>query len=278
MADSEAARPDHLHGALSERADAAGFERGQVTHALTAKTGVGAPAARKPDHIAIIMDGNGRWAAARRLPRVAGHRAGAQAVRRCIKAAIAHDVRWLTLYAFSSENWRRPADEVTDLTVLLRHYLRSEIAELHREGVRLRVIGEHERFGPEIRAELEAAERLTAGNSRLTMIVALSYGARAEILQAARRIAEAAMAGRLDPDRLDEAGFARYLSTADIPDPDLVIRTSGECRLSNFLLWQSAYAELVFLDVLWPDFEASHFVDALLVFNQRERRFGARPG
>ncbi len=236
------------------------------------------PGPRHPEHVAVIMDGNGRWAAARRLPRVAGHRAGAQAVRRCIKAAMQNKVRWLTLYAFSSENWRRPADEVTDLTGLLRHYLRSEIAELHREGVCVRVIGERERFGLEVRAELDAAERLTAGNSRLTLVVALSYGARAEILQAAVRIAEAAKAGTLDPATLGEAGFARFLSTADIPDPDLVIRTSGECRLSNFLLWQSAYAELVFLDVLWPDFDSRHFADALAAFNQRERRFGARPG
>ncbi len=233
---------------------------------------------RRPDHVAIIMDGNGRWAAGRRLPRVAGHRAGAQAVRRCIRAAIENKVRWLTLYAFSSENWRRPADEVTDLTALLRHYLRSEIAELHREGVRVRVIGEHERFGPEIRAELDTAERLTAANTRLTLIVALSYGARAEILQAARRVALAAQAGALQPDALDEAGFARYLSTDGIPDPDLVIRTSGECRLSNFLLWQSAYAELVFLDVLWPDFDARHLVQAIEEFTRRERRYGARPG
>ena len=233
---------------------------------------------RHPDHVAVIMDGNGRWAAARRLPRVAGHRAGAQAVRRCIQAAIEHKVRWLTLYAFSSENWRRPAEEITDLTGLLRHYLRSEIAELHREGVRVRIIGEHERFGPDVRAELEAAERLTAGNTRLTMIVALSYGARAEILQAAVRIAEAAKAGTLDPSRLGEADFAGFLSTTGIPDPDLVIRTSGECRLSNFLLWQSAYSELVFLDVLWPDFDRRHFAEALAVFNRRERRFGARPG
>ena len=231
-----------------------------------------------PRHVAVIMDGNGRWAAARRLPRIAGHRAGSQAVKRCITAAIDNGVRWLTLYAFSSENWRRPADEVTDLTGLLRHYVRSEIAELHREGVRLRVIGEHERFGPEIRSELEAAERLTQGNTRLTMVVALSYGARAEILQASLRIAEAIKAGTLDPSQLDEAGFASFLSTSDIPDPDLVIRTSGECRLSNFLLWQSAYAELVFLDVLWPDFDASHFAGALDAFNRRERRYGARPG
>ncbi len=288
MPDPQPKRPADLHGERPDRAAAepVPFERvpakrdraaGEVAGPVTGP-GAGLAASRNPDHVAIIMDGNGRWAAARRMPRLAGHRAGAQAVRRCIKAAIAHDVRWLTLYAFSSENWGRPAEEVTDLTLLLRHYLRSEIAELHREGVRLRVIGEHARFGPEIRAELEAAQRLTAGNVRLTLTVALSYGGRAEIVHAARRIAEAALAGRLDPAALDEAGFARHLSTADVPDPDLVIRTSGECRLSNFLLWQSAYAELVFLDVLWPDFEASHFADALAAFNRRERRFGARPG
>ncbi|MCQ8240270.1 polyprenyl diphosphate synthase [Acetobacteraceae bacterium KSS12] len=223
------------------------------------------------------MDGNGRWAAARRLPRVAGHRAGAQAVRRCVEAAIDNKVGWLTLYAFSSENWRRPPEEIVDLTALLRHYLRSEINELHRQGVRLRVIGERERFGPQIEAELEAAERRTAGNTRLNLIIALSYGGRSEILRAARRIAEAARDGSLDPAALEEEDFARFLATAEIPDPDLVIRTSGECRLSNFLLWQSAYAELVFLDVLWPDFGSAHFGGAIAEFNRRQRRFGARP-
>ncbi|WP_422862827.1 isoprenyl transferase [Endosaccharibacter trunci] len=232
----------------------------------------------RPTHVAIIMDGNGRWAARKRLPRVAGHRAGAQAVRRCIQAAIEHGIPWLTLYAFSSENWRRPAEEVTDLTGLLRHYLRSEIAELHREGVRVRVIGEHARFGPDVRAELDAAERLTRGNTRLTLVIALSYGARGEIVTAARRIAEAVRDGKLSPDSIDEESFARFLATDGVPDPDMVIRTSGECRLSNFLLWQSAYAELVFQDVLWPDFDRQHFADALSVFTSRERRFGARPG
>ncbi|WP_422919219.1 polyprenyl diphosphate synthase [Rhizosaccharibacter radicis] len=230
-----------------------------------------------PRHVALIMDGNGRWAAARRLPRVAGHRAGAQAVRRCVEAAIDNKVGWLTLYAFSSENWRRPPEEIVDLTALLRHYLRSEINELHRQGVRLRVIGERERFGPQIEAELEAAERRTAGNTRLNLIIALSYGGRSEILRAARRIAEAARDGSLDPAALEEEDFARFLATAEIPDPDLVIRTSGECRLSNFLLWQSAYAELVFLDVLWPDFGSAHFGGAIAEFNRRQRRFGARP-
>lgn len=231
-----------------------------------------------PRHVAIIMDGNGRWAQARLLPRVAGHRAGAQAVRRSIEAAIRNGVSWLTLFAFSSENWRRPEEEVRDLTALLRHYLRNEIEELHREQVRLRVIGERRRFEPDIIAELERAEHRTAANGRLNLTIALSYGGRADIVEAARRLARAARDGELDPEAIDEAGFGGALSTAGIPDPDLVLRTSGERRLSNFLLWQSAYAELVFLDVLWPDFSEQHFASALAEYARRERRFGARPG
>ena len=223
------------------------------------------------------MDGNGRWAAARGLPRVAGHRAGAQAVRGIVEAAIRHGVGWITLYAFSSENWRRPAGEVHDLTGLLRHYLRSEVRELQREGVRLRFIGDRDRFEPDIVAELTRAEAETAGNARLNLTLALSYGARGEIVAAARAVARAAQQGRLDPDSLDEAGFAALLSTAAMPDPDLIIRTSGEQRLSNFLLWQSAYAELLFLDVLWPDFRPEHFAEAIAEYARRERRFGARP-
>ncbi len=231
-----------------------------------------------PAHVAIIMDGNGRWASRRALPKVAGHRAGVEAVRRTIRCAMEAGVGWLTLYAFSSENWRRPAGEVSDLTGLLRHFLRNEVAELDQAGVRLRVIGDRARFDRDIQVELEAAERRTAGNAKLTLVVALSYGGRAEIVAAARAVVEAALAGRLDPAALTEDGFAGLLSTAGIPDPDLIIRTSGEQRLSNFLLWQSAYAELVFLDVLWPDFAAAHFDEALAEFNRRERRFGARPG
>jgi undecaprenyl diphosphate synthase len=231
-----------------------------------------------PTHVAIIMDGNGRWAASRRLPKIAGHREGASAVRRTIKAAIESGVAWLTIYAFSSENWRRPAGEVLDLTGLLRHYLRNEIAELKANGVRLRIIGDRTRFDPDIQSDLVAAEQDTAANDRLNLTVALSYGARAEIAAAARAAAEAVVAGRLDPARLDEAAFAGFLTTAGMPDPDLIIRTSGEQRLSNFLLWQGAYAELVFLDVLWPDFNAEHFGAALAEYARRERRFGARPG
>jgi len=236
-----------------------------------------APADTPPCHVAVIMDGNGRWAAARGLPRVAGHRAGAQAVRRIVESAIKHGIGWITLYAFSSENWRRPAGEVLDLTGLLRHYLRNEVAELKGEGVRLRFIGDRDRFEPDIVADLAQAEADTAANSRLNLTLALSYGGRAEIVAATRAAARAVAEGRLDPEAIDEANFAGLLSTAAMPDPDLIIRTSGEQRLSNFLLWQSAYAELLFLDVLWPDFGPAHFAEAMAEYARRERRFGARP-
>ena len=231
-----------------------------------------------PEHVAIIMDGNGRWATARSLPRVAGHRAGAQAVRRTIEAAANAGVSWLTLYAFSSENWRRPLDEILDLTGLLRHYIRQELAEMSRNGVRVRIIGDRTRFDAETRAELDRAERSTIGSSRLNLNIALSYGARDEIVSAARAAAEAARRGEIEPDAINEASFERFLSTAGMPDPDLMIRTSGEQRLSNFLLWQSAYSELVFMDVLWPDFGPGHFTQALAEFAGRERRYGARSG
>jgi undecaprenyl diphosphate synthase len=230
-----------------------------------------------PVHVAIIMDGNGRWAAARHLPRVAGHRAGAQAVRRTIEAAIRRGVAWLTIYAFSSENWSRSDDEVADLTTLLRHYLRHEVAELHRERVRLRAIGDRARFGAEVTRELAEAEKLTEGNTRLNLTVALSYGGRSEIVAAARAVAEAARSGTLDPAALSEERFSAFLFTAGMPDPDLVIRTSGERRVSNFLLWQAAYAEYLFPEVLWPDFSAVHFDAALADFAARDRRYGARP-
>jgi len=229
-----------------------------------------------PAHVAIIMDGNGRWAKSRGLPRVAGHREGSRAVRRAVESAIQSGVSWLTIYAFSSENWRRPAGEIMDLTGLLRRYLRSEIAELKQSGVRLRFIGDRTRFDSDIQVDLVAAERETATNARLNLTIALSYGARAEIAAAARAALEAVRDGCLDADALDEEVFARFLATAGMPDPDLIIRTSGEQRLSNFLLWQAAYAELVFLDVLWPDFDEAHFTAALKEFARRERRFGAR--
>jgi undecaprenyl diphosphate synthase len=229
-----------------------------------------------PDHVAIIMDGNGRWAKSRGLPRIAGHREGSRAVRRVVEAAIRSGVSWLTIYAFSSENWRRPAGEILDLTGLLRRYLRSEIDELKESGVRLRFIGDRCRFDADIQTDLSAAERDTAANSRLNLTIALSYGARAEIAAAARAALEAVREGGLDAGDLGEEMFARFLATAGMPDPDLIIRTSGEQRLSNFLLWQAAYAELVFLDVLWPDFDQGHFNLALEEFARRERRFGAR--
>ncbi|MDE8342691.1 MAG: polyprenyl diphosphate synthase [Acidocella sp.] len=226
-----------------------------------------------PRHVAIIMDGNGRWAAARGLPRAIGHREGTKAVRRTIEAAIDQGVQYLTLFAFSSENWQRPPEEVTDLTGLLRHYLRNELNELHENGVRLVVIGERDRFGPNLAAELAQAETRTAANTKLILVMALSYGGRADIVDAAKR----ALASGFTPDELSEAKFASLLATDGIPDPDLLIRTSGEERISNFLLWQTAYAELYFTDVLWPDFEAADFTKALAEFARRERRFGARP-
>jgi undecaprenyl diphosphate synthase len=231
-----------------------------------------------PAHVAIIMDGNGRWAKARGLPRVAGHRRGGEAVRRAVIAAAELGISYLTLFGFSSENWKRPAHEVDDLMTLLRHYLRGEVAELHRNNVRVRVIGDRERLAPDIVTLIDNTEALTAGNTGLRLSVALSYGGRAEIAGAARRIAEAAMAGLLRPDQIDETVFARYLLTADMPDPDLVIRTSGEQRLSNFLLWQTAYSEFVFIDTLWPDFTKTDLERALSEFHGRERRYGATAG
>ncbi|HYI84098.1 MAG TPA: polyprenyl diphosphate synthase [Acetobacteraceae bacterium] len=237
-----------------------------------------APPGAAPRHVAIIMDGNRRWAQARGLPVALGHKAGAEAARRATEAAVEQGVEWLTLFAFSSENWLRPAEEVTALMGLLRFYLRSEVASLAREGVRLRVIGERSRFNADIVREMERAEAITAGGTRLNLTVAMSYGARDEILAAARAVAAAAAAGSLDPAALDEAAFASRLSTAEMPDPDLIIRTSGEQRLSNFLLWQAAYAEFVFQDVFWPDFAARHLADAIQQYGQRERRYGARAG
>jgi undecaprenyl diphosphate synthase len=231
-----------------------------------------------PRHVAIIMDGNGRWAKARGLPRIAGHRRGAEAVRRTVSAAPDLGIEYLTLYGFSSENWKRPRDEVTDLMSLLRIYLHGEIAELHRKGVRFRVIGDRAKLPADIVTLIDKAEALTLENKRLTLSVALSYGGRAEIVLAARRIADAVVAGELLPADIDEACFARFLLTAGIPDPDLLIRTSGEQRISNFLLWQSAYAELVFTDTLWPDFDRSDLENALRDYQGRERRYGASFG
>jgi undecaprenyl diphosphate synthase len=229
-----------------------------------------------PRHIAIIMDGNGRWAAKRGQPRAAGHKAGAEAVRRAMQAAVDNGVEVLTLYAFSSENWKRSSEEIADLTGLMRFYLERELATLDKEGVKLRLIGDYSAFGPDLVTRLERAVEHTAGNARLTLVVALNYGSRAEIAAAARALAIKAAAGTLDPAQIDEAAFAAELQTHDLPELDLLIRTSGEVRLSNFLLWQAAYAELIFLDKLWPDFSEADLVEAIDRFTVRERRFGGR--
>jgi undecaprenyl diphosphate synthase len=242
-----------------------------------AAPGVSRPA-RLPVHLGIIMDGNRRWAEARGLPRGLGHQAGGEAARRAVEAVAEAGIPWLTLFAFSSENWSRPAEEVRDLTALMRLYLRTEVASLVKNGVRLRVIGERERFGAETVRAIADAEAATAGGTRLNLNVAVSYGGRAEIAAAARAVAAKVAAGVIRPEQVDEAMLAAHLSTAGMPDPDLIIRTSGEQRLSNFLLWQSAYAEFLFLDVLWPDFAAEHLGLALDAFGRRERRYGLRTG
>ncbi len=227
-----------------------------------------------PLHIAIIMDGNGRWAKQRLLPRTMGHRAGIEAVRRTIKACRDLPISHLTLYSFSAENWRRPITEIDELMKLLRFYLRSELATLHQEGVRIRIIGDRRKLPADITDMIQHAESLTENNTRLTLTLALSYGGRQEIAAAARGIAKAVASGQLHPDAVDEHIVQSFLYTGGMPDPDLVIRTSGEQRISNFLLWQSAYAEFVFLDVLWPDFDANHLTAAISEFQRRERRFG----
>lgn len=229
-----------------------------------------------PRHVAIIMDGNGRWAKQRGLPRVAGHRAGAEAVRRALQAAADQGVEVLTIYAFSSENWRRSEEEISDLTALMRFYLERELKTLEKERVRLKLIGDYSAFGPELVERLERAVERTANNTRLTLVIALNYGSRAEIAAAARKLATKVAAGDLQPSEIDEDAIEGELQTRDLPELDLLIRTSGEVRLSNFLLWQAAYAELLFLDILWPDFDERTFADVLERFASRQRRFGGR--
>ncbi len=229
---------------------------------------------RGAEHVAIIMDGNGRWAQARGLPRFEGHRRGVEAVRRSVRAAIEFGIPYLTIYSFSSENWSRPPDEVAMLMGLLKRYIRNDLADLHRSDVRVRVIGQRVGLAPDIAGLLDEAETLTASNRGLTLIVAFNYGARQEIVEAARRLAREAASGRLDPEAIDADLFSARLGAAEIPDPDLIIRTSGEQRLSNFLLWQAAYAELVFLPIHWPDFDQAAFAAALEEFAARERRYG----
>jgi undecaprenyl diphosphate synthase len=222
------------------------------------------------------MDGNGRWAEAHRLPKAAGHRQGAEAARKVLRAAGEAGVECLTLYAFSSENWRRPKDEISDLMGLLRFYIGRELDALHREGIRLKILGDHSAFPAETAKMVDLAVERTAGNSRMTLAIALNYGSRAELAKAARRIAQRAAAGEIAPGEVDEALIEESLDTAGLPPLDLVIRTSGERRLSNFLLWQAAYAELLFVDTLWPDFEGDALRAALADFAGRERRFGGR--
>jgi len=220
------------------------------------------------------MDGNGRWATQRGLPRAQGHRAGVEALRRTVRAAGEIGIRYLTIYSFSSENWSRPKSEVLDLMALLRRFIRKDLAELHENDVRVRIIGRRDDLDADIHALLTEAEELTKDNGGLTLVVAFNYGARAEILQAARALAQEVAAGTLDAAAIDEACFERHLDTAGIPDPDLLIRTSGEQRISNFLLWQCAYTEFVFQPVYWPDFGKAELAAAIEEFRTRERRFG----
>jgi len=231
-----------------------------------------------PTHVAIIMDGNGRWAKTRGLPRIAGHRRGADAVRNTVVASRELGISYLTLYAFSSENWKRPPAEVDDLMGLLRLYLRRELAELNENGVRVRVIGDRSQLAPDIISLIDHAEATTRSNTGLTLVIAINYGSHNEIVTACQRIAAEVEAGTLSAASVTEDLFRRYLQTADIPDPDLLIRTSGEQRLSNFLLWQAAYAELVFTDTLWPDFCKQNLEEAVNEYHRRERRFGASSG
>jgi len=235
---------------------------------------VGTWPGRVPRHVGIIMDGNGRWAARRGLPRLEGHRRGVEALRATVRAAIDFGLDYLTVYSFSSENWSRPVEEISDLMGLLKLFIRNDLAELASAGVRIKVIGTRANLKPDILALLEEAEASTAANSGLNLVVAFNYGGRQEIAAAARLIAEKVAAGTLDPAKIDADFFARHLDTAGIPDPDLIIRTSGEQRLSNFLMWQAAYSEFVFLPIHWPDFDRTALAAALEEFSARERRFG----
>ena len=227
-----------------------------------------------PRHVAIIMDGNGRWAAARGLPRGEGHRRGVEALRRTVRAAGDLGIGILTIFSFSAENWSRPPSEIRELMGLLRRFIRNDLADLHRNGVQVRVIGDRDDLAPDIRDLLEEAEDLTKGNDKLTLVVAFNYGARQEIARAAQRLAAEAVAGRIAVADVTADKLATYLDAPDLPDPDLIIRTSGEQRLSNFLLWQAAYSELVFVPVYWPDFDRAALEQAIVEFRGRERRFG----
>ena len=227
-----------------------------------------------PRHVAIIMDGNGRWAAAHGLPRVEGHRRGVEALRRTVRAAGDLGISVLTIFSFSSENWSRPPSEIRDLMGLLRRFIRNDLADLHKNNVRVRIIGERDGLDRDVLLLLQEAEDLTRGNDGLTLVVAFNYGARQEIAKAARRLAIEVAHGRLSADDISPERLAGYFHAPDIPDPDVIIRTSGEQRLSNFLLWQAAYSELVFVPINWPDFDRSTLEGAIAEFRRRERRFG----
>jgi len=227
-----------------------------------------------PHHVAIIMDGNGRWARERGLPRTLGHRQGVEAVRRAVRAAIELKITYLTIFSFSSENWKRPIDEIDDLMGLMKRFIRRDLAELHEAGVCIRVIGQRSHVDSELMNLIDEAVELTRNNQKLTLVIAFNYGSRTEIAEAARKLAEQVAAGKIDPADITVERMANALDTSGIPDPDLLIRTSGEMRLSNFLLWQTAYSEFVFLDCYWPDFDKSAFEGAVAEFRARERRFG----
>lgn len=232
------------------------------------------PAKEAPLHVAIVMDGNGRWAKRRGLPRSLGHRAGVESLKRTVAAAPDCNIRWLTVFGFSTENWSRPAAEVSELMALPQRYFESDLARLERDGVRVRALGRREGLSPDLVKMLAEAERRTAKNDKFFLQIAFNYGGQADIADAARRFAEEVAAGRAKPEDLTEAMFAGYLATSEVPPPDLIIRPSGELRLSNFLLWESAYSEFVFQNVLWPDFGAEHLAAAVDEFHRRERRYG----
>jgi undecaprenyl diphosphate synthase len=255
---------------LKERAALPAQPVPDVATAVPAPAGFDAP----PPHVAIIMDGNGRWAAARGRPRGEGHRRGVEALRRTVRAAGEIGIRILTIFSFSSENWSRPASEISELMGLLRRFIRNDLAELHGNNVRVRVIGEREGLDPEILNLLNDAEELTRNNTGLILVVAFNYGARQEIARAAQRLAVAVKQGEIAPEELTAELIGRHLDLPELPDPDLIIRTSGEQRLSNFLLWQAAYSELVFLPIYWPDFDRGALENALAEYRRRERRFG----
>jgi len=231
-------------------------------------------ALKVPRHIAIIMDGNGRWAKERGLPRTIGHRQGVEAVRKTVRAAIELEIPYLTIYSFSSENWSRPADEIDDLMGLMKRFIRRDLAELHQNGVKIRIIGERDHVDHELLALMDEAVELTRVNSTLNLVIAFNYGARAEIAKAARKLAEDVRAGALLACEITPQLLGETLDTMGVPDPDLLIRTSGEMRLSNFLLWQTAYTEFVFLDKYWPDFDRNELENAIAQFRARDRRFG----